>query len=105
MASAGWRNKAGGAGARQRRGNLAADDARLAHAGDDDAAAAVEQELDGALEVAVDAVDEAEDRRRLGAEHLAGEVERGGGVGAHRAVASDFLSAAGPSEAESRSSS
>ena len=70
------------AGARQRGGDLPADDAGLAHAGDDDAAAAVEEELDGALEVAVDAVDEAEDGGGLGAEHLAREIEPGGGVGA-----------------------
>ena len=72
------------AGARQRRGDLAADDARLAHAGDDDAAAALEQQLDGALEVVVEAIDQAEDRRRLGAQHLAGEIERRSSVvGAH----------------------
>ena len=60
----------GRAGARERRRDLPADDARLAHAGDDDAAPAVEEQLDGALEVAVDAIDEAEDRGRFGAEDL-----------------------------------
>ncbi len=62
--------------ARQRRRNLPADDARLAHAGDDDAAAAIVEELDGALEVLVDAVDEPEDGGGLRAEHRACEIER-----------------------------
>ena len=63
------------ADARQRRRNLAADDARLAHAGQDDAAAAFAQELDGALESLVEAVDQREDRRRFGFEDFAGERE------------------------------
>ena len=63
------------AGARQSRGDLSADDAGLAHAGDDDAAAALEQELDCALEMPVDAIDEPEDGGRFGAEYLAGEFE------------------------------
>ena len=75
------------AGARERRRDLAADDARLAHAGDDDAAAAVVEQLDRALEVAVDAIDQAEDRRRLGAQDLARELEAGDRVGGHAAAA------------------
>ena len=65
------------AGARERRRNLPADEAGLAHAGDDDAAVAVEEQLDGAFEVAVDAIDEAEDRGRFGPQHLAREIEAG----------------------------
>ena len=49
----------------------------LAHAGDDDAAVAFVQQLDGLVEVVVDAIDEAEDRRRFGAQHLAREIEAG----------------------------
>ena len=56
------------AGARESCGNLSADDARLAHAGDDDAAPALEQELDSAFEMPVDAIDEPEDGGRLAAE-------------------------------------
>jgi hypothetical protein len=47
------------------------------------------------LEVAVDALDQAEDRRRFGAQHLAGAVERRGGVGAHGAVVSGFSRTSG----------
>ena len=52
------------AGARERSGDLPADDARLAHARHDDAAATLEQQLHGLLErSAVEAIDEAENRR------------------------------------------
>ena len=61
------------AGAGERGGDLPADDARLAHAGDDDAAAAVEQQPDGALEAVVEPIDEREDRGRLGLQDLARE--------------------------------
>ncbi len=63
----------GRAGARERRGDLAADDARLAHAGDDDAAAAVADQRDGAREALVEPIDERPDGGRLGLQHLAGE--------------------------------
>ena len=53
------------AGARQRGGDLAADDARLAHAGDDHAAAALEEEAHRLLEAVIEAIDEREDRGRF----------------------------------------
>src|SRR5688572_1105382 len=65
----------GRAGARQRGGDLAADDSRLAHAGDDDAAAALEEEANRPLEVAVEAVEKAEDGGRLGLQDLARQVQ------------------------------
>ena len=71
------------AGARQRGRDLPADDAGFAHARDDDAAAALEEHLNGAFEVAVDALDEAEDGGGLGAEHFSREIESGGDTGAH----------------------
>ena len=52
MASAGCRKNAGVPVLVERRGDLAADDARLAHAGEDDAAAAVAEQLDRAVEPA-----------------------------------------------------
>jgi hypothetical protein len=67
----------GGAGARQRGGDLPADDARLAHAGHDDAAAALEEQCHGALELAVDAIDETQDGRGFGPQDLARQVEAG----------------------------
>jgi hypothetical protein len=63
-------------GARERRGDLAADDPGLAHPGHDDPAAALEQHLDGAFEVTIDGVDQAQNRRGLGAQHRAGEIEQ-----------------------------
>src|SRR5262249_41479628 len=62
-----------GAGAAQRGGDLAADDSRLAHAGEDDAAAALPQQLDGAVELPVETVDEREDRGGFRFEDLARE--------------------------------
>src|SRR5688572_23738880 len=67
--------KCGGARARQRCGNLAADDAGLAHARDDDAPAAFEQELDRLLELLVETVDQREDGVRLRLQDLAGDRE------------------------------
>ena len=51
LASAGCRKNDGRAGARQRRGDLAADVPGLAHAGDDDAAGAGKQQAAGGREV------------------------------------------------------
>ena len=70
MASAGCRKNAGVPVLVERRGDLPADDARLAHAGEDDAAAAVVQQLDGAIEPVVEARHQRENRRRFGFEHL-----------------------------------
>ena len=69
----------GRAGARQRRRNLAADDPRLAHAGDDHAAAALEQQPHRLLEALVEALDEREDRGRFRLQHLARERDVSGG--------------------------
>ena len=60
MEEEGW-----GSGARERGGDLAADDAGLPHAGDNHPAAAVKQEPDGMVEAIVEAIDEREDRIRL----------------------------------------
>src|SRR5690606_8363878 len=62
------------AGARQCRGDLAADDARLAHAGDDDASAAGEQQFDGAVEAFVQTFGQCLNGLGLGREHAAGDV-------------------------------
>src|SRR5262249_9047077 len=70
-----------GAGAGERGGDLPADQAGLTHARDDHAALALEEELDGLLEVAVDPVDETKDRCRFDAENLAGEFQAGQRVG------------------------
>ena len=75
MASAGWRKNAGVPVLEKRGRDLPADDARLAHARDDDAPAAVEQQVDGALETLVEAIDEREDGGRLRLQHSAGQVE------------------------------
>ena len=72
-----------GARAREGRRDLPADDARLAHAGDDHPAATVEEQLHRALEGAVDAVDQPEDRGRFDPEHFPGEIQRGSRIGAH----------------------
>ena len=61
------------AGACERRGDLPADDARLAHAGDDDAPLAFEQHPHGAIEALVEAIDERQDGRGLGLQDLARE--------------------------------
>ena len=66
-----------GAGAGQRRGDLPRDDARLAHARDDDAATAIAEQLDGPDEPGVEAVDQREDGRGLGLQHLARQREVG----------------------------
>ena len=68
------------AGAREGRGDLAADDAGLAHAGDDDAAAAVADEHDGAGEPLVEAIDKRQHRGGFGLEDLAreGQVRHAG---------------------------
>src|SRR5712691_9411858 len=63
----------GCAGARERRGDLAADDARLAHAGDDHAPAAVEEDAHRLLEAIVEPIDKCQDRGRLGLQDLARE--------------------------------
>jgi hypothetical protein len=63
------------AGARQRRGDLAADDAGLAHAREDDASPAVAEQFDRAREPAVEPLDEREDRVRFGLEHFLRERE------------------------------
>ena len=65
------------AGAGERGRDLPADDARLAHAGDDDAAAAVEQQPHRALEAVVEAIDQRENGGRLGLQDLARQREVG----------------------------
>ena len=59
--------------ARQRRRDLAADDAGLAHARDDDAPLAFVEHPHGAVEALVEAIDERQDGRGLGLQHLARE--------------------------------
>ena len=61
------------AGARQRRGDFAADDAGLAHARDDDAPLAFEEHAYRAVEVLVEAIDERQDGRSFGLQDLARE--------------------------------
>ncbi len=63
----------GRARAGQRCGNFPADDARFAHAGDDDASLALVQHPDGSIEVLVQPVDERRDSRGFGLQHLARE--------------------------------
>ena len=77
MASAGCRKKAGVPVLDERRRDLPRDDARLAHAGDDHAAAAVAQQLDGADEALVEALDEREDGVGLGPQHLLASARSG----------------------------
>ncbi len=60
-------------GARERRGDLPADDSGLAHAREDDAALAVAQEMDGLDESLIEPIDEREDRRGLGVQDFAGQ--------------------------------
>ena len=67
------------AGARQRRRDLAADDARLAHAGDDDASAAVRSSIaPRATKRSSRRSTQAEDRVGLGLQDLAGAASRSG---------------------------
>jgi hypothetical protein len=63
------------AGARERGRELAADDARLAHAGDDDSSAALAQHAHRALEPLVEPIDEGENGRRFGLQHAARQRE------------------------------
>ena len=79
----------GRAGARQRRGDLAADDARLAHAGQQHAAAAGGEQIDGGGERGVQAVDQPEDGVGLDAKDLPGQVEFGAHVGRGHAHLTD----------------
>ena len=76
------------AGARERGGDLPADEARLAHARHDHATAARCQQRHRLLETPVEAGDESLDGGGLGAEHSCREFERGrtrraGGLGHH----------------------
>ena len=75
MASAGCRKMAGVPVLDSVAGELARDDAGLAHAGDDDAARAVVQQIERALEAVVELRDQAENRLRLGLEDAARQVE------------------------------
>ena len=61
------------AGAGERGGDLLADHAGLAHPRQDHPAAALEEELDGAVEAFVQTLDESEDGRGFRFQHLAGE--------------------------------
>jgi len=70
-----------GAGARERRRDLAADDAGLSHAGDDHAAAALAQDPDRLIESIVEAIDQRQDRaasvsRTLRANAMSATVSR-----------------------------
>src|SRR5262245_57234380 len=62
-------------GAVERGGNLLADDAGLAHAGQDHTSAAVQQQVDGAIESIVEPRYQREDRGGFGLENLTGECE------------------------------
>jgi hypothetical protein len=79
------------AGARERRGNLPADDAGLAHPGHDHASPALEEDLERALEVVADPIDQTDDGGRLDLENLAREFQRGRRRLAHRATADRVL--------------
>ena len=61
-------------GRRECRCDLAADQPRLAHPGDDHSPAAAAQELDRALEALVEPGDEPEDRLGLDAQHPLGQA-------------------------------
>src|ERR1044072_1732518 len=63
----------GRAGARERRRDLLADDARLAHAGEDDTSATIAEQFHGAIESLVEAIGKREHRGGFGLEHLARE--------------------------------
>ena len=69
------KKKGRGAGAGQSCRYLAADDARLAHAGDDDSAAAIEQDPDCFLEAVVESIHQGEDGRRFCLQHFFRECE------------------------------
>ena len=64
--------------AREGRGDLPADQARLAHAGHDDTAPTAGQQRHGLLEACVEPLDEPVDGSRLGAQDAGGEFERRG---------------------------
>jgi hypothetical protein len=68
----------GGPGTGERRGNLACDDAGLAHSSDDHAAAAGDDQLHRLREALVETRDQATDRGGFGLEHLTGDGEVGG---------------------------
>ena len=80
LASAGCTNIAGGAGGRQRGGDLAADVAALAHAHHHHAAAHVEHGLDGAGEVVAGAGLQPQHGRGLDVEGVAGQLQGALGV-------------------------
>ncbi len=61
------------AGARKRRGDLAADDARLAHAGHDHATFALHQQTDRVFEGRAKPIDQRQDSRGFRLKHLARE--------------------------------
>src|SRR5436309_1182272 len=69
----GMKKMRGSAGARERGGNLLADDAGLAHSGEDDASPAFLQQIDGAIESLVETLGKREDRGRFGLQNFAGE--------------------------------
>src|SRR5678815_3480703 len=66
----GMEKEGGSACAGERGRDLPADDARLSHAGDNDAAATVEEQPHRLLEAVVEAIDQRENRRRLGLQDL-----------------------------------
>ena len=66
---AGMHEKRGRAGARQGGGNLVADVTRFAHAGDDDAAAAMQDHFAGILEILIQAFGERDDRLGFGLQY------------------------------------
>src|SRR5687768_107366 len=75
-------------GASQRGRDLPADDSRLAHAGDDDLATALEQDADRTFEAVVDALDQRQDRRRFDLKNFSREREVDGHAVSSRAVSS-----------------
>ena len=62
------------AGTRQSGGDLLADDARLAHPRQDDAPAALTEQVDSPIEPLVEAIDERENRGGFGLKHFPGEA-------------------------------
>src|SRR2546426_778005 len=74
-ALAGVQEEGGCAGGGERRGDLAADDARLADAGDDDLAAAGEEQIERAREACVEPVADGGEGVRLDVEDAPGPVE------------------------------
>src|ERR1700683_3450616 len=71
----GVKKEGGRAGTGEGGGDFAADQAGLAHAGDDDAALAIHEEVDGTFEALVQAGDEGGDGLGLDAQDAAGGVE------------------------------